>query len=164
MPDSKAGWATGGRAPTTGYTPLEVARAVRRVDMAMAELHLDVAGRMEMTPAELLAIAHLGIERELGPSDLARRLHLHSGAVTALLDRLAEHGHIVREPHPTDRRRVVVRLTDRGRVDTMRHLSPMVQDVVALVERLPQKDRTTVGRFLDELAKLIGERPRGAAR
>lgn len=143
---------------------MEVARAARRVDMAMAELHLDVAGRMKMTQAELLAIAHLGIEGELGPGELARRLHLHSGAVTALLDRLAEHGHIVREPHPGDRRRVVVRLTDGGRADTMAQLGPMVQEVVALVERLPQKDRTTVGRFLDELAALVADRPRDAAR
>jgi DNA-binding MarR family transcriptional regulator len=142
---------------------MEVARAARRVDMAMAELHLDVAGRMEMTQAELLALAHLGIDGELGPSELSRRLHLHSGAVTALLDRLADHGHIVREPHPSDRRRVVVRLTDRGRADTMTQLGPMVGEVVAMVERLPQKDRTTVGRFLDELATLVADRPRASA-
>jgi DNA-binding MarR family transcriptional regulator len=140
------------------YTPIEIARAGRRLDMALAKMHLDVSGRMHMTAAELLAIAHLGMEGDLGPTELAQRLHLHTGAVTALLDRLTEHGHIVREPHPSDRRKVIVRLTAQGREETMQHLGPMVDEVIALVHRLPEADRRTIGRFLDEFAELVTRR------
>ena len=39
------------------YTPIELARAGRRLDMAFAGMHLEISGRMDMTQAELLAIA-----------------------------------------------------------------------------------------------------------
>jgi DNA-binding MarR family transcriptional regulator len=140
------------------YTPLDVARAGRRLDMALAEMHLDVSGSMGMTAAELLAIAHLGMEGDLGPTELAQRLHLHTGAITALLDRLSERGYAVREPHPSDRRKVVVSLTKKGRDDVMVHLGPMVDEVIELVRRLPEADRRTIGRFLDEFAALVNRR------
>jgi DNA-binding MarR family transcriptional regulator len=140
------------------YTPIGVARAARRLDVALAGMHLDLAQRMSMTPTELLALDHLGMDGELSPTDLARRLRMHSGAVTALVDRLTAHGHVSRVPHPSDRRKLVVRLTDAGRAETMRQLGPMVDDVVALVARLPKADRTTVGRFVDDLAELVAGR------
>jgi DNA-binding MarR family transcriptional regulator len=141
------------------YTPLEVARAVRRLDMALAEMHLGISGGMGMTAAELLAIAHLGMEGDLGPTDLSRRLHLRTGAITALLDRLSERGYVTREPHLSDRRKVVVHLTAKGRDEVMAHLGPMVDEVIGLVRRLPEADRRTIGRFLDELAELVTHRP-----
>ena len=143
-----------------GYDAVEVARAARRLDLALAEMHLDVAQRMEMTPAELLALAHLAVDDELSPSELSRRLHMRTGAVTALLDRLTDHGHITRQAHPTDRRKIVVRLTKAGRREAMRHLGPMVANVIAFVRELPEADRDTIGRFIDELANLIAERPK----
>jgi DNA-binding MarR family transcriptional regulator len=142
------------------YDPVEVARAARRLDLALAEMHIDVARRMDMTQTELLAVAHLAVDEHLSPTDLARRLHLRSGAITALLDRLTAHGHIVREPHPSDRRRLVVSLTPSGRREAMRHLGPMVASVVAMVKRLPPTDRATVGRFIDDLAELVASRPK----
>jgi DNA-binding MarR family transcriptional regulator len=143
-----------------GYDAVEVARAARRLDLALAEMHLDVAQRMAMTPAELLALAHLAVDDELSPSELSRRLHMRTGAVTALLDRLTDHGHITRQAHPSDRRKIVVRLTKAGRREAMRHLGPMVANVIALVRELPEADRDTIGGFIDELAKLIAERPK----
>lgn len=140
------------------YTPMEVARAARRLDLSLAEMHLDLARTMVMTPAELLALAHLGMDGALSPGDLARRLHMRSGAITALLDRLTEHGHVVREPHPSDRRKLVVSLTEEGRRATMHELRPMVAEVVDLVGRLPEADRETVGRFVDELAAAVARR------
>jgi DNA-binding MarR family transcriptional regulator len=137
---------------------MEVARAARRLDMALAEMHLEFGGLMDMTAAEVLAVAHLGMDGDLGPSELAVRLHLHTGAVTALLDRLADRGLLAREPHPSDRRKVLVHLTQEGRDKAMRHLSGMVGEVVALVKTLPADERQTVGRFLDDLAGVVARR------
>jgi len=141
-------------------TPLEVARAVRRLDMALAELHLSAAQAMGITATELLAIVHLGTERPMSPTELARALHLRSGAVTALLDRLEHRDYVVREPHPTDRRRLTVSLTDSCRQDTMDQLGDMVAQVVEYARSLSRQDRDTVGRVLDGLATVIAEAPR----
>ncbi|MFI0463255.1 MarR family winged helix-turn-helix transcriptional regulator [Saccharopolyspora sp. 5N102] len=48
------------------------------------------------------------------PRDLARSSLVTSGAMTARLDRLVEAGLVARATDPSDRRAVLVRLTDRG--------------------------------------------------
>jgi len=137
------------------HTPIEVAKAARRLDMALAEMHLEVSREMSMTGGELLALEHLGMEGPLGPTELARRLHMRTGATTALLDRLEEQGRIFRRPHESDRRKVVVQITDHGRDEAMARLHPMVDEVVALVHSLPHGERPVIHGFLDDLAALV---------
>ena len=138
------------------HTPIELAKAARRLDMALAEMHLEVSRELSMTGGELLALEHLGMEGPLGPTDLAQRLHMRTGAMTALLDRLEEQGRIARRPHPSDRRKVVVRITDHGRDEAMARLHPMVDEVIALAQKLPEDERPVIHRFLDDLAALVG--------
>jgi len=79
---------------------------------------------------------------------------MRTGAVTALLDRLEQRGHIVRAPHAADRRKVLVHLTDGGRKDTMAHMGPMVAEVMELARRTSPEDREVIGRFLDEFTEI----------
>ena len=137
-------------------TPMEVARAARRLDMALAEMHLRFSREMSMTGGELLALEHLGMEGPLGPTDLARRLHMRTGAMTALLDRLEAQGRIARRPHSSDRRKVVVHLTEHGRDEVMAGLHTMVDEVIAMAQSLPDEERPVIRRFLDDLAALVG--------
>ena len=137
------------------HTPIEVAKAARRLDMVLAEMHLEVSREMSMTGGELLAIEYLGMEGPLGPTDLAQRLHMGTGAMTALLDRLEEQGRIARRPHPSDRRKVVVHLTRHGRDEVMARLHTMEGEVTALVQSLPDEERPVIHRFLDDLAALV---------
>jgi len=137
-------------------TPMEVARAARRLDMALAEMHLRFSREMSMTGGELLALEHLGMEGPLGPTDLARRLHMRTGAMTALLDRLEAQGRIARRPHASDRRKVVVHLTEHGRDEVMVGLHTMVDEVIAMAQSLPDEERPVIRRFLDDLAALVG--------
>jgi DNA-binding MarR family transcriptional regulator len=59
----------------------------------------------------------LGGIRRNGPSlnDLARALDVSKQGASQVVDTLVVRGYVVRLPHPTDRRRMIVDLTDRGR-------------------------------------------------
>jgi DNA-binding MarR family transcriptional regulator len=46
---------------------------------------------------------------------MGERLQVHATSVTSLVDRLESAGHVVRRPHPEDRRAVLAELTDSGR-------------------------------------------------
>jgi DNA-binding MarR family transcriptional regulator len=139
----------------TGYSAKEVAMGVRRLDLMMLQMHLEMSERLGLSAAELLALAHLSLDGALGPTDLTHRLHMTSGAMTAMIDRLAEHGYVAREPHATDRRRVVVRLTVQGRDRIFTQVHDMANDVVAMTGRLNADERRVVGRYLEELAGVI---------
>lgn len=73
----------------------------------------DLTGRdLTTSKAEVLHLLWLHgplVQREL--SQALRRTPRH---VTTLVDGLEEQGWVARGPHPTDRRAVLVRLTDRG--------------------------------------------------
>jgi DNA-binding MarR family transcriptional regulator len=62
----------------------------------------------------LLALRRVGAPFELTPTSLTREAYLSSGGMTQLLDRLEHRGLVVRRPHPTDRRGLLVQLTPDG--------------------------------------------------
>ena len=66
-------------------------------------------------------LAGLGVLMDRGalgevttPGQLSAALHLSAPATSAMLDRLERLGHAHRQPHPTDRRSVVVEITDHA--------------------------------------------------
>lgn len=70
----------------------------------------------QLTPSAGLALSILAdAEKPLSPNQIAEKLIISRAAMTSLLDSLAKHGYAQRTPHPTDRRRLLVMLTDQGR-------------------------------------------------
>jgi len=137
------------------YSAKAVATAVRRLDLMMSQMHLEMCERLGISQGELLALAHLSVDGRLGPTELTRRLHMTTGAMTAMLDRLAERGFITREPHATDRRRIVVMLTERGRERVFSQVHGMANEVIALSATLDADERRVVGRYFEELSEII---------
>jgi DNA-binding MarR family transcriptional regulator len=75
-----------------------------------------IADHFKLSLSETVALGHLAdAGGQLVPSELAERMLLGSGTLTAVIDRLAQHGHVQRRPHSHDRRRIYVVLTPAGR-------------------------------------------------
>ncbi len=89
--------------------PAELLTALRRFGLENDRLDAAVARRLDAGTVEFKAMDHLHAVDELTPGQLGDRLALTSGAVTALIDRLEQHGWVERVPHATDRRSVMVR-------------------------------------------------------
>ncbi|QNG37044.1 MarR family transcriptional regulator [Geodermatophilaceae bacterium NBWT11] len=86
--------------------------------------------------------------REMTPGLLATELRLSSPATTALVDRLARSGHLVRERSTTDRRKVVLRVQDRARDLAREFFTPMAAGVGAVLDGMSADDVAVVARFL----------------
>ena len=136
-------------------TPQDITEATRKLDVAVSRLTGAFARDLGVSVPELLALEHLADEQGLGPSELARRLQLTTGSATSLVDRLEAHGHAVRAPHPSDRRRVVVRRTPKADADLLRESAALVGDVTALAASLSEDERRVVCRFLERLTDII---------
>lgn len=65
---------------------------------------------------------------EAAPRQLADRLGLTTGSVTSMLDRLEKAGYLTREPHPSDRRKLVVRATATAVQRAMELVGPLIAD------------------------------------
>jgi DNA-binding MarR family transcriptional regulator len=62
------------------------------------------------------------------PSQLAAQLGLTTGSVTAMLDRLEKLGYVSRSPDPTDRRKVVVRITPKAARKAAKVYGPLAEE------------------------------------
>ncbi len=83
-------------------------RMGRELSDAIVFFHEAVAYHLGMSAAEWKC---LGLLREHGSSSASRLAKLSgftTGAITGIVDRLERAGYVRREPHPTDRRSVIV--------------------------------------------------------
>ncbi|MFT4212596.1 MAG: MarR family transcriptional regulator [Microbacterium sp.] len=89
-----------------------VMRALRRFELAELAMRDRCAAAMNVSEGELLALRHV-IRRQreqlpTTPTDIAHHLEVKPAAVTGVIDHLERAGHLVRGPHPSDRRSTVL--------------------------------------------------------
>ncbi|KAA8880655.1 MarR family transcriptional regulator [Nocardia colli] len=89
------------------------------------------------------------------PGLLADRLGLTTGSVTAMLDRLERIGYVTRSPHPTDRRKVIIRATDTTVTSVFEFIIPLVVEAEhELLSRYSAEQLDLVADFLTRATEL----------
>jgi DNA-binding MarR family transcriptional regulator len=69
-----------------------------------------------LSPASGLVLSILAdTETPVSPNQIADRLIISRASVTSLIDSLEKHGYVIRQPHGSDRRMLLIELTDSGR-------------------------------------------------
>jgi len=84
----------------------------------------------------------------LSPSELADRAGVTRATMTGLLDGLEREGLVIREPHPSDRRTLVARLTSKGLEILKGMLPDHFRRVAALMAGLSEDERKTLVRLM----------------
>jgi DNA-binding MarR family transcriptional regulator len=137
--------------PGTGET---IRQLLNRRDLASARHRAAMSRRLGLSESEMLAVAHLAQHGRLSPSALGQLLDLSSGGITALVQRLESAGHLVRRRHPTDRRSVLVELSEELVARAEREFGPLVDDLERASRELSEEEREIVSRFLDRAVVL----------
>lgn len=137
--------------PSTVTGVTDHARALRRIVRLHGEVRSQMRRLMGLKDTDYAALALL-MRRPMGPTELARALHLSTASATAVVDRLVATGHAVREPHPQDRRRTVVRAVDSSRERAMAEVQHMVDLVGEVLADASEEESAAVLRFLERTA------------
>lgn len=88
----------------------------------------------------------------LTPSDLADRIGVSRANVTGLLDGLQRDGLVIRQPHESDRRRLIVTLTAQGEARLADVMPPHRDNLERLVSVLSPEEQDTFLRLLTKLS------------
>ena len=95
---------------------LALLEAIRVLELATSRFRTATAQTWRVTVTDSLVMSNLAMAGgRMTPRDLGRRLMISSGTLTSMLDRLQDGGYVVRVPNPTDRRSLLIELTDKGR-------------------------------------------------
>jgi len=132
----------------------EAVRSLRAIILAGERYRQTFSEHIGLGMTETQAISYLVVRGDRGQHELARDLGLSSGAATALVDRLERQGIAERYPHPTDRRRTLVRLTAKGKAvvrQSHEWLGAALQDV-------GDDDLSGVTALLHQIAARLNER------
>jgi DNA-binding MarR family transcriptional regulator len=133
--------------PAQGWDESGSLEALRGLVTTGARVNHVVARRAGISDTELVTLEHLGRE-QIGPAEVARRLEVSTAAATGIVDRLVARGHVERRPHPADRRRTELVLTESGRGEVVGHLLPMFIALDQLDRSFSQEERAVVERYL----------------
>ncbi|WP_344468150.1 MarR family winged helix-turn-helix transcriptional regulator [Kitasatospora kazusensis] len=115
-----------------------------------------LAQRLGMPLTNVEAVEHVimakGAGQPIGPVELSRRLGVTSAAGTQSVNRLVSEGHMTRGPHPDDRRRQVLDVTESGFDHVMGQLAPLLGLVFAASDDLSEAERAGAQRYLENVA------------
>lgn len=141
----------------TSYTMSMITR-IARILLRVTDEH---SAKLGISQNKLATLLYLSSEPEqcAGPSALAKHCDISRAAMTGLLDSLEQEGYVERDSHPSDRRALQVRLTDKGQVFLA---AVMTQDdpAVGLKARLDQNDRTRLVELAMRVVRLLEESPK----
>lgn len=145
----------GGSAERTSGTDsavtTDIAEQLRQIASLSTQFQKHVGHSLSVNDTDLSAMEHLMTSGPLTPTDLARRLGISTAAATVMVDRLTALGHVHREPHSHDRRKVVVVPTPASVQAAFETLAPMFSGVARVTAQLPAADHVVVTKFLSEV-------------
>lgn len=140
--------------PDADVSPMEVLSRVTRLAKHLDRLRKQAFATADLEPWEwdvLAALRRAGAPYELSPGHLVTATMVTSGTMTNRVDRLVEGGLVVRRPDPSDRRGVLVRLTDEGRARVDGALDALLVRERDLLSSLDAGDRAAIAGALATL-------------
>lgn len=93
----------------------DIAHLIRRAHQRASATFMSVLSEHNLTPAQFFALARLREKVEVSQNLLGRMSAMDPATIQGVIKRLGERGLIKRTPDPTDRRRMILRLTAEGK-------------------------------------------------
>jgi DNA-binding MarR family transcriptional regulator len=139
--------------------PAEVLKALRDYRAAEAATRRSTRDSIGVGETDLIALRYVlraqAAGERVGPKDLSRVLQITTASTTSLIDRLVSSGHVRREPHPTDRRSVVVVPTVAADSEVSAALGALHSKMVAVAEELSAAEARVVVDFLRRMVAAV---------
>lgn len=108
-----------------------------------------------VTGPQRLVIRVVGRFPGISAGELAAMLHIHPSTLTGVLARLIDRKLLSRTPHPGDRRRIVLRLTEQGRRLDKVHAGTVEAAVRQALKATVPSDHAAAGRLLARIAEAL---------
>ncbi len=108
---------------------------------------------------DLHALLHIMVAETAGtpltPAQLRQRLDVSPAAITYLVDRMIESGHLRREPDPDDRRKTLLRYEEPGMALARSFFTPLGAELRTALADVPDRDLAAAHRvFLAMMAAM----------
>ncbi|GFG76655.1 MarR family winged helix-turn-helix transcriptional regulator [Mycobacterium botniense] len=112
-----------------------------------------------VNPTDFRALLHVLVAETSGAplaaGELRQKMGVSGAAITYLVERMIESGHLRRESDPADRRKVILRYADHGRRVAGAFFAPLAEHMHTQMADLPDADLAAAHRVLTALIEAM---------
>ncbi len=130
----------------------QLMEAIGHLRLVERELAEAARAYMQLNETDMRALHYLLVaenqQQPVTATALARHLRITTASTTKLIDRLERQHHVVREPHPTDRRALLITVAPKTRAAAIASMGRHQASRVHVAAALTAEERDTVIRFL----------------
>jgi DNA-binding MarR family transcriptional regulator len=137
-----------------GALPAHLEASLRQFGRLSA-LRPEAWREIDLTMAQFKALLFIGARRSLSVSQLGAALGLRLGAASALVNRLARLGLVVRAENPGDRRQTLVGLAPAGEAVLARAEAHTMAQARAMYRRLSPRGREAWAVAIEEAVRAL---------
>ena len=130
-------------------------RAVRASQNVSEAFDEHVAGRLGINRTDLRALDILDQRGAMGAGELAEAMHLSSGAITTLVDRLERAGYAQRRRDKSDRRRVLVEVAPKMQDVGETFYAPLFHGTAQLLESYSDEELAAMIEFMEQGREMV---------
>ncbi len=162
-PDLQAGSQRGGTAGSVGPSVDDgIGDSITAILALQQRFRRQMQDVLGVDSSGLNAMIHLATVGSDSPTAIAGVLETSTAATSLVLNRLEAAGHISRQPHPTDRRKVVVAPAPESLASAYECVRPIIDGIDQLSAALTPAGRSTVAEFLEAVVHVYEKALRDA--
>jgi DNA-binding MarR family transcriptional regulator len=132
-----------------------ILRSLRRIVRAIDQYSRKLRRVFNLTIPQIITLHQLHEGGECTAGELARRVCLSQATMTGIVDRLAARGLLRRTRSETDRRRVMIDLTEEGREVVSIMPPPLQEQFSARLAALPPAEQEAIDRTLALIVEMM---------
>lgn len=131
----------------------DIRTRVQQLTMRQQRFERSIAKQLDLDASGLEVLDHLISRGPTTPTELAHRVEISTAAMTLVLNRLEDRGHVRRDRHPSDGRKLIVTASEDAATEAERLVEPLIGEVEAQIAAMTEEERATVAKFLDDLIR-----------
>ncbi len=132
-----------------------ILRDLRRITRAIDLNSKKLSSENNLTAPQVLSLLAIYNEGPLTIAAIADEIHLSSSTMVGIIDRLEAKNLVIRERSKTDRRQVMVNITDEGKKVAKRSPVPLQEKLLQSFSKLTEVQQKNIGKSLDLLVKML---------
>lgn len=138
-----------------------IAADVRALTAESDQIGREFASRNDVSANDFRALLHIMVAESAGApltaGELRKLMGTSAAAITYLVERMIKSGHLRREAHPDDRRKVILRYDDHGLAVARDFFTPLQRINSAALAGLPDGDLDAAHRVFTALVTAMRE-------
>ncbi len=132
-----------------------ILRDLRRITRAIDLNSKKISSENNLTAPQVLSLLAVYNDGPLTIAMIAEEIHLSSSTMVGIIDRLEAKNLVIRERSKTDRRQVMVNITEEGKKVAKRSPIPLQEKLLESFTKLTESQQKNISKCLDLLVKML---------